>query len=150
MSYPGTVYLLHFAEPLGNPDRPNRAGLAQHYIGWAKDGRLLERIAEDQAGGPTAPKIMQAAARLGIASELARLWEGGPEQERRIKRQGGASRFCPLCGVKIKPRPVPPRSRDGRRRPPWWPPIGAAPRPRLGLARAAAAWSSIPEPEPPY
>jgi hypothetical protein len=29
----GTVYLLHFIRPIGNPDNPR--GQAQHYLGWS-------------------------------------------------------------------------------------------------------------------
>jgi ribosomal protein L34E len=41
---------------------------------------------------------------------LARTWPGGRARERQIKRQGGASRCCPMCGV--TPRTLP-RNRDG-------------------------------------
>lgn len=40
----------------------------------------------------------------GISFEVARTWEGGRARERQIKRQGGASRCCPMCG--IRPRPA--------------------------------------------
>jgi hypothetical protein len=146
--YPGTVYLIHFDRPIGNPARPNRAGVAQHYTGWATPGRLLERIAEDMAGGARAPKIMQYAAAAGVGFELARLWEGGRAEERRVKGRGGASRLCPLCGVRVRPVPVT-RGPEVKRRPPWWPPI-EAPRPRLRLANAAAAAVSLAFGPPPY
>ena len=40
----------------------------------------------------------------GIRWQLARTWEGSRARERQLKLQGGASRHCPMCGV--KPRPV--------------------------------------------
>jgi hypothetical protein len=135
--YPGTVYLIHFDRPIGNHARPNRVAVAQHYIGHAAPGQLLERVAEDFAGGCRAPKIMQYAARAGVVFQLARLWEGGHDLERRLKRRGGASRLCPLCGV--RPRVVPvTRGPEAARRPPWWPEIGA-PRPRSAAAVASSA-----------
>jgi hypothetical protein len=33
----------------------------------------------------------------GIEWQLARVWAGGRERERQLKRQGGASRHCPVC-----------------------------------------------------
>jgi hypothetical protein len=33
----------------------------------------------------------------GIGFELARTWEGDRYRERALKRQGGASRRCPIC-----------------------------------------------------
>jgi len=46
----------------------------------------------------------------GIGWQLARMWRGGRDRERQIKRQGGHARKCPLCGV--KPRCLP-RNADG-------------------------------------
>jgi hypothetical protein len=42
---------------------------------------------------------MAAVAKAGITWRLARTWAGGAERERQLKRQGGAARRCPLCGV---------------------------------------------------
>jgi predicted GIY-YIG superfamily endonuclease len=89
----GTVYLLHF-------DRPYRH--AKHYTGWAVD--LAARLARHERGdGARLLAVVHAA---GIGWQLARTWPGGRTRERQIKRQGGASRYCPLCGV--NPRPVKP------------------------------------------
>jgi hypothetical protein len=139
--YPGTVYLLHFAEPIGNPERPNRAGTAQHYIGWAQRGRLLARVAEQLAGGSAAASIMRHLHSVGISAELARVWEGSRDEERRIKNMGGASRSCPLCGIRPAARRV--RQVGGQRstRPPFWPALGSASSPRASAALAL---------EPPY
>ncbi|SBW27308.1 endonuclease [Protofrankia symbiont of Coriaria ruscifolia] len=83
----GTVYLIHF-------DRPYRH--AAHYTGWTVD--LDTRLAEHAAGrGARLLAVVQAA---GIGWRLARTWPGTRSRERQIKKQGGASRFCPLCGVR--------------------------------------------------
>jgi predicted GIY-YIG superfamily endonuclease len=88
----GTVYLLHF-------DRPYQH--ASHYTGWALD--LDHRLAEHAAGrGARLLAVIKAA---GIGWQLARTWPGTRNRERALKRQGGASRRCPLCGI----HPQPPR-----------------------------------------
>ncbi|MFI6907340.1 hypothetical protein ACIBKY_39200 [Nonomuraea sp. NPDC050394] len=123
MSTPGTVYLLHFAHPYKH---------ARHYIGWTGD--LDARLAEHQAGrGARLLAVVKAA---GITWTLARTWNGPRSRERALKRQGGASRCCPLCGVRPRPDTQPP------------PPTAAKPvviaRPRPGdpdmLAKVAAAF----------
>ena len=89
----GTVYLLHF-------DRPYRH--AKHYLGWAAD--LDARLADHAAGrGARLLAVVRAA---GIGWSLARTWPGSRARERQLKRQGGASRCCPACGVTPRaPRP---------------------------------------------
>jgi predicted GIY-YIG superfamily endonuclease len=83
----GTVYLLHF-------DRPYRH--AAHYTGWTTN--LLDRLADHETGhGARLLAVVKAA---GITWTLARTWPGPRSRERALKRQGGASRRCPLCGVK--------------------------------------------------
>ena len=97
----GTVYLLHFERPYGPPGAPV-GSTAKHYIGWAAD--LEGRLAEHCAGrGARLLAVVNAA---GIGWTLARPGPGRRGRERQIKRQGGASRCCPLCGV---------RPRDGAR-----------------------------------
>jgi predicted GIY-YIG superfamily endonuclease len=82
----GTVYLLHFDQPYRH---------ATHYTGWSED--LPARLAEHAAGrGARLIAVIQSA---GIGWKLARTWSGTRAFERRLKRQGGASRRCPLCGV---------------------------------------------------
>lgn len=39
----------------------------------------------------------------GIGWTLARTWSGTRSRERQIKNMGGASRRCPMCGIKVKP-----------------------------------------------
>ena len=92
----GTVYLLHFDRPFGPGGGANGRGTAKHYIGWAAD--LDARLAEHCAGrGARLLAVVHAA---GIGWTLARTWPGGRVRERQIKRQGGASRCCPMCGIK--------------------------------------------------
>lgn len=92
----GTVYLLHFDRPYAH---------AKHYLGWTTD--LPARLAEHAAGrGARLLAVVHAA---GIGWRLARTWPGSRARERQLKRQGGASRCCPACGVRPRtptPRPV--------------------------------------------
>lgn len=91
----GTIYLLHFAQPYKH---------ARHYLGWTTD--LNARLAEHAAGrGARLLAVVQAA---GITWDLARTWPGSRTRERALKRQGGASRCCPLCGVRPRPTQTPP------------------------------------------
>ncbi len=84
----GTVYLLHF-------DRPYKH--ARHYLGWTP-GSVQARLRLHRKG--SGARLMTVIRDAGIGFELARTWPGGRGRERQIKRQGGASRCCPLCGVK--------------------------------------------------
>jgi predicted GIY-YIG superfamily endonuclease len=84
----GTVYLLHF-------DRPYKH--AKHYLGWTP-GDLSARLAQHGTGqGARLLAVVHAA---GIGWQLARTWTGSRKRERQLKTQGGASRRCPLCGVR--------------------------------------------------
>jgi predicted GIY-YIG superfamily endonuclease len=82
----GTVYLLHFDRPYGH---------AAHYTGWAAD--LDTRLAEHAAG--RGARLLTVIRDAGIGWTLARTWPGTRHTERALKRQGGASRRCPLCGI---------------------------------------------------
>lgn len=93
----GTVYLLHFETAYRH---------AQHYTGWTDD--LPARLAAHEAGhGARLLAVVRAA---GISWRLARTWPGSRARERQIKRQGGASRRCPLCGIHPRLETVPERS----------------------------------------
>ena len=89
-SVQGTVYLLHFDEPIGNT--ASQKGYAQHYTGWASD--LAARLAEHRRSSDV--KILQAVRRAGISWSLARTWAGTRTRERQLK-QRGAARRCPVC-----------------------------------------------------
>lgn len=93
------VYLLHF-------DRPYRH--ARHYTGSTRN---LSRRLREHAQGQGA-RLLAVIAEAGIGFTLARTWPGGWERERQLKAQGGASRHCPLCGVKPR-QPWLPRNADG-------------------------------------
>jgi predicted GIY-YIG superfamily endonuclease len=82
-----TVYLLHFTQPYGH---------AAHYTG--STSRLPARLAEHQQG--RGARLLEVVREAGIPWVLARTWEGGRTRERQLKKQGGASRRCPLCKQK--------------------------------------------------
>lgn len=104
----GTVYLIHFAEPIGNRDNPR--AMAQHYTGFAHGGtmELDRRIGEH--GTPAGAKIMRAVTERGIAWAVVRTWRRVPltkelEFKRRIKN---ARRLCPICSGKVQLPDEPP------------------------------------------
>ena len=69
----GTVYLLHFLEPIGHPTNPH--AMAQNYIGWALVA--AERISTQTAGQGAA--IVRHVQAQGIGFLVAATWPGtGP------------------------------------------------------------------------
>lgn len=91
----GWIYLLHF-------DRPYRH--AGHYTGWTLD--IDRRLTEHAAG--RGARLLAVITAAGITWTLARVWVGTRADERQLKQCGGASRRCPLCGVKPRhPIPLP-------------------------------------------
>ena len=91
MAATGTVYLLHFDRPYVH---------AAHYTGWTTD--LPARLAEHAAG--RGARLLAVVTSAGIGWTLARTWAGTRSAERALKRQGGASRRCPLCGIHPRER----------------------------------------------
>jgi putative endonuclease len=97
----GTVYLLCFNEPIGNPDTPH--GTARHYVGWTSN--LEVRIAAHtanlypQEGSGWVARIVAHVQRQGIGFELVRTWPGGYTLEKQIKSWKNAPRLCPNCRV---------------------------------------------------
>jgi predicted GIY-YIG superfamily endonuclease len=85
----GVVYLVHFTGPYRH---------ARHYTGWTAD--LEGRLAEHQVG--RGARLLQIITQAGIGRTLARTWQGTRERERQLKRQGGASRRCPICRADLK------------------------------------------------
>lgn len=85
------VYLLHFDRPFGT-DRQK----AKHYTGYTAD--LDARLALHATGNGA--RLLAVVHEAGIGWTVARTWTGGRARERQLKRQGGASRRCPLCGVR--------------------------------------------------
>lgn len=101
---PGFVYLLHFERPIA----PG-AHTAQHYIGHADD--LARRIQTHERGRrynglgqPTGcARIVEVAHERGIRFQVARVWRGGYELERRLKRRKDANDLCPVCNRRPDP-----------------------------------------------
>jgi hypothetical protein len=92
MTDTGTVYLIHFDRPYVH---------AKHYLGWTP-GDVAERLARHAAG--RGARLMAVVTSAGIGWRLARIWPRTRGGERRLKRQGGLSRLCPLCGVTPRSR----------------------------------------------
>jgi hypothetical protein len=88
---PGTVYLLHFDRPFVH---------AAHHTGWTRN--LWTRLAEHDTG--CGARLLMVITDAGIGWQLARTWPGSRATERALKRQGGASRRCPLCGITPRTR----------------------------------------------
>ena len=89
-----TVYLLHFAKPIGNTTIAH--GQAQHYIGYTP-GPVERRIEEHRHGHAAA--ITAAAVQAGIELILVRTWPGDRNFERQLKCYKKAHRLCPLCSA---------------------------------------------------
>jgi len=103
----GLVYLLHFdIVYVPYPGAPAR-DCAGHYTGRVRGGpkALARRLA--QHGTEQGARLMMAVRAAGIGWQLARTWPGGADRERQLKRQGGASRRCPLCGITPRPGDLP-------------------------------------------
>jgi hypothetical protein len=86
----GTVYLLHFLEPIGNLANPR--AMAQHYIGVDLTGRRIQ--VQTAGAGAAIVRYVQA---QSIGFVVAATWPGGRALERQLKRRKHASRFCPVC-----------------------------------------------------
>lgn len=80
----GTVYLIHFAEPIAH---------ARHYIGYADD--VESRFAQHLAG--TGARLLAVANQLGITYEIVRTWPGDRAFERLLKNRKCAPKYCPIC-----------------------------------------------------
>jgi hypothetical protein len=87
------IYLIHFDRLyMPYPGAPLR-DCAGHYSGWTCN--LASRLARHAAGDGA--RLLAVVHQAGITWQLARVWPGSRERERQLKRQGGASRRCPLC-----------------------------------------------------
>jgi hypothetical protein len=87
------VYLLHFDRLYVPYPGALLRDCAGHYCGWTTD--LTIRLARHAAGNGA--RLLAVVHQAGISWQLARVWPGPRERERQLKRQGGASRRCPLC-----------------------------------------------------
>ena len=94
-----SVYLLCFDEPIAIIENGPRSGQphpTRHYIGFARDGRVTERLAVHAQGRGS--RLVRAAVERGIGFELVRVWYGGSralERYLKLRRQG--PEFCPRC-----------------------------------------------------
>lgn len=87
------VYLLHFDRAIGST---NPHGRAQHYIGYARRGRLHQRLEQHFDGNGA--RIMAAVSERGIEWELVRVWSNGTRTlERQLKNRKRAASLCPYC-----------------------------------------------------
>jgi predicted GIY-YIG superfamily endonuclease len=85
----GQVYVLHLDRPLEH---------ARHYVGWASN--LEARLAHHAAG--TGARLLQVCRERGIGWKLAAAMPGTRSDERRMKRNRWATRWCPECGLRLK------------------------------------------------
>jgi predicted GIY-YIG superfamily endonuclease len=86
------VYLLHFDKPISDNHT------CQHYIGSTSN--LEQRLKKHHAGlngREGGARLTQVAVERGIGFEVARTWEGGREEEKRLKAQKQGPRLCPIC-----------------------------------------------------
>lgn len=92
----GTIYLIHFNEKIGPKGNPRST--AQHYIGWTSD--LDKRLVRHQAGQGSS--IMRFVEQSGISWQLVQTWQGTRDDERRLKNQKNAARYCAICNASPK------------------------------------------------
>jgi predicted GIY-YIG superfamily endonuclease len=100
----GTVYIIRFDSPLGNPAKAH--GTAQYYIGWCKAGGLERRLNQHRAG--LGAKLTAAAAEKEIGFELLVCYAGTRADERRAKNYKNARLFVQNRSWERKQRgPIP-------------------------------------------
>lgn len=91
------VYLLHFDRPYAH---------ARHYLGYADDAKLHERIDAHYNATPGDThhhRLMQVIRAAGISFTLARVWPGADRTKERQMKTRGHTRRCPICrpGLKV-------------------------------------------------
>jgi hypothetical protein len=84
------TYLIHLDRKLGS-DNPR--GGAGHYLGTTIN---LDRRIETHRSGKGS-RMLAYAASQGIGFDVVRVWDGGRDKERQLKRQRNAPRLCPVC-----------------------------------------------------
>jgi len=80
-----TIYLIHIEPPYKQ---------ARHYLGSTENG-AEERLTEHRAR--RGARLTQVAVDAGCQLLLVRTWEGGRNEERRLKNHKNSPRLCPLC-----------------------------------------------------
>lgn len=78
------VYLLHFEQPYHH---------ARHYLGSTND--LEARLAEHRSG--RGARLMEVISDHNIGFVVARTWQGGRDDERKLKRRHKSPALCPIC-----------------------------------------------------
>jgi predicted GIY-YIG superfamily endonuclease len=99
VSQTGTIYLIHFDEPLSH---------ARHYIGWTQD----EMVRVELHQGGRGSRLLAAVQAQGIPWRVVRRWRGTRDQERYLKNQRHGPAFCPVCSGRVR-SPRWPTSRSG-------------------------------------
>jgi hypothetical protein len=97
----GNVYLIHLERGLVP------AHGSTHYIGWASEDGLWERIETHAAALPGTPHrgspMLAAANERGIRWSVVRIWRGADRHfERKLKRRKKAKHLCPVCRGEVK------------------------------------------------
>lgn len=90
----GTLYMLCFDRPLGDPARPRMS--ARHYVGWFLRPSRITHHANGTSGVP----IVYAFYQRGIPFVVVRTRPGTKADERRIKDNGNHAKYCPRCSPK--------------------------------------------------
>lgn len=90
----GWVYLLHFQRPISENHT------TQHYLGSTVAG-LAARMQQHRNGNGV--RLLEVARERGISFTVARVWIGGRELEKRLKRRKESPRLCPICSCNPKP-----------------------------------------------
>lgn len=78
------IYLLHFERPYFH---------ARHYLGFSDAPE--KRIDRHTAGHGS--KLVAAVIDAGIGFELARVWDGDRNLERKLHKRKNSCRLCPIC-----------------------------------------------------
>lgn len=93
-----TVYLLHFAQPLGSQKHQ-----AQHYVGFSTNSRTLKQRVAHHESGTSGVCIMRALRERGIAFTVAQVFKDKDRNfERKLKNTKNIKRYCPICNPKVR------------------------------------------------
>jgi hypothetical protein len=90
----GYVYVLHFSKPIS----PKHT--TQHYAGWTY--HMASRI--DQHLHGRGARLTQVAIEPGITFEIAAIFPGDRNYERKIKNSKNLRRYCSVCKRAHDPR----------------------------------------------
>ena len=101
------IYLLHYDRPLHH---------AQHYLGSCDDPQRIQ----DHGNGTSRARLPQVFCQLGVQFVVARTWEGGRTDERKLKNRKNARVLCPICRThKLTVRAKHQRARRAQRKLPF-------------------------------